>query len=110
MTLATGKFSERVTLEARSATRAPNGEELLSWAPIATVWARVEPLRGREWFAGGQMQSAVDYRITIRYRSGITREQRIVWQGLPLDVVSVIDVNARRETLELMCISGVRNG
>lgn len=110
MGLPAGKFSQRVTLQQASRVKDAAGATSDAWADVATLWARVEPLRGKEYFAGDQMQEAVDYRVTIRHRSGVDRTMRVMWRGNPLDVVSVIDVNASRKTLELMCISGVRNG
>lgn len=110
MGLPAGKFDQRVTIQSKAVTRNDIGDEVVAWVAVAEVWARVEPLRGREWFAAAQNQSAVEYRVTIRYRAGITRDMRVMWRGDPLDVVSVIDVNAQRENLELMCMSGVRNG
>lgn len=110
MGLAAGRMNQRITIEEKTSTRSSTGAEVVTWTPVAEVWARVEPIRGNEFFAAGQMQDATDHRVTIRYRSGITREQRVVWRGELMDIVSVIDVNARRENLELMCISGVRNG
>jgi len=110
MGLPAGKFDQRVTIQSKVVTRNSIGDEVVTWGAVAEAWARVEPLRGREWFAAAQEQSAVEYRVTVRYRAGITRDMRVMWRGEPLDVVSVIDVNARRENLELMCMSGVRNG
>ncbi len=108
--LAAGSLRERITIQTKSVTRSAIGEEVVSWSDVATVPAKVEPIRGHEFFAAAQMQDASDHRVTIRYRAGVTREMRIVWRGAPLDIVSVIDVNARREGLEMMCLSGVRNG
>lgn len=110
MGLTAGALDQRVTLQAKSVARAPNGGEVVTWGDVATVWARVEPIRGNEFFSAAQMQDATDHRVTIRYRSGVTRELRVLWRDQPLDIVGVIDVGARRENLELMCISGVRNG
>lgn len=111
MGLSAGQFDQRVTIQQKSVTRSAIGEEVPTWATFATVWARVEPIRGREFFAAAQMQSATDHRVTIRYRTGITRDMRVLWRGIPLDIVGEpIDVNARKENLELMCLSGVRNG
>lgn len=104
-----GMLDQRVTLQSKSVSRAANGEEVVTWVDVATLWAAVAQLRGREYFAAAQMQDAVDVKATIRYRSGVTRDQRLLWNGAPLDIVSVIAVG-RNEQLELMCISGVRNG
>jgi SPP1 family predicted phage head-tail adaptor len=104
-----GRLDQRVTLQQKSVTRAANGEEVVTWNTVDTVWAEVAPLRGREFFAGAQMQDAVDVRVRIRHRAGVTRDMRLVWNGAPLDIVSVIALG-RNEALELMCVSGVRNG
>lgn len=110
MGLGAGKFDQRVTIQQKQVTRSSIGEELVTWVTVATVWARVEPIRGNEFFAAAQMQDATDHRVTIRHRNDVTRDMRVVWGSIELDIVSVIDVNAQRENIELMCISGVRNG
>lgn len=104
-----GILDQRVTLQSKSAIRAANGEEVASWGDVATVWAQVQQLRGKEFFAGAQMQDEIDVRVRLRYRAGVTRDQRLRWNGVSLDIVSVITLG-RKEGLELMCISGVRNG
>lgn len=110
MGLGAGAFDQRIVIESDTPSRNAIGEEVSSWGTFATVWARVEPIRGNEFFAAAQMQDATDHRVTIRYRSDITRDMRIVWRGLNLDIVSIIDVGGKKENLELMCIEGVRNG
>lgn len=107
--ISAGQLDQRVTLQSKSVTRGSNGEEVVTWAEVATVWAQVQQLRGKEFFAGAQMQQEVDVRVRLRYRSGVTRDQRLQWNGAPLDIVTVI-VLGRNEALELMCVSGVRNG
>jgi SPP1 family predicted phage head-tail adaptor len=105
-----GKLSERVTLQSKQVARNGIGEEVVTWADIATVWAQVEPLRGREFFAASQMQTSVDVRMRIRYGVNVGPEDRALWRGQPHDIVSVIEPNAERTMLELMCVSGVRDG
>ena len=113
MGLGAGQFDQRIRIERKGTpTRAPNGDEIAAWEPVAEVWARVEPMRAREWFAAAQAQSGADYRVTIRYRLGITADMRVVWirTGQVLDIVGEpIDINGRRQDLELMCASGARN-
>lgn len=102
-------LSERVTIQQKSVTRAGNGEEVVAWTVVCVVSAAVTQLRGREFFAGAQMQDAIDVRIVIRYRTDVTRDMRVVRNGTILDIVSVIETD-RKTGLELMCMSGVRNG
>ena len=97
-----GGFDQRVTIQSKTATRAANGEEVLTWTTFATVWAKVEQLSGREFFAGAQMQDWVNARVTIRYKAGVVHDMRVTWRGDPLEVVSVVE-KGRKEYVELMC-------
>lgn len=120
--LAAGRLNQRVTLQAKTVTRGAGGEEVPAWATVAETWAEVEPLRGREFFAAQGAQYACDVKVRMRCRSDVAvgkpmilyaagwRELRIVWKGQPHDVTSVIDVKGRGETLELLCVAGVRDG
>lgn len=105
-----GQLDQRVVLQSKTTSRASNGEEVVTWGPHAVVWAKVQQLRGKEYFAGGQMQDVVDVKVLIRYRDDVTRDMRVMWKGQPLDIVSVIAVEGRQGGLELMCLSGARNG
>lgn len=105
-----GFLGERVTLQQRAAGVDSHGHPSTSWSDVAEVWAEVEPIRGREYFAAGQTQAPVDVRMRIRYRSDITPSMRAVWRSVPHDIVSVIDMGAQRVALELMCLSGGRDG
>jgi len=102
---------ERVTIQARAAGNDAHGQESPAWTDLATVWAKAEPLRGRDFFAAGQMQSAVSIRFAVRWRADLTGAHRVLWRGVPHEVEGQpIDVDGRRHTLELMCVSGVRDG
>lgn len=108
--LNSGDLKERVTLQSRAAGVDSHGHPSTSWSDVATVWADVQPIRGREYFAAGQTQAPVDVRVRIRYRSGVTPAMRVLWRSVPHDIVSVIDMGAQRVALELMCMTGGRDG
>lgn len=104
-------LTQRITLQRPVATVNGLGEEVQTWEDVATVWARVQPLRGRDFFAAAQMQSSTDHRVVIRYRADVLATWRVVWRGLVLEVVGdPINVDGARTWLELMCASGVRSG
>lgn len=106
---AAGLMSERITLQSKSVTRNSIGEEVVSWGTLAVVWARVEPLAGREFIAAGQMQATFDTRVTIRYLAGVTEELRMLWRGVPYSILSV-SPSERRSYMELRCVTGVHDG
>ena len=105
-----GALTERITLQSRPTGQDELGAETGSWSDVATVWAQAEPLRGREYFAAGQMQNAADVRFRLRYRAGVLPSMRVLWRGVAHDIVDVIDVGGQRHTLELMTVTGVRDG
>lgn len=110
MSVQAGKLDQRIAIQAKTLGASSVGDENITWVTHVERWAQVVPLRGREFAAAAQMQDSVDYRVTIRYLQSVERGMRVVWNGLLLDIVAVIDVNGQHDSMELMCLSGVRNG
>lgn len=98
-----GRLDQRVTLQQKSVTRDDIGGEVVTWVDVATLWAAVQPVRGREYIALRAAQSDITTKITIRYRSGVTTAMRIVWNGHAMDIAEAININGGNHTLELMC-------
>ena len=75
-----GKLRHRVTLQEDQAagTQDSYGQEVEDWQDVATVWAAVEPLQGREFLGGKQLVAEVTTRIRIRYFSGLQIETATV--------------------------------
>ena len=98
-----GRMRHRVTIQqqVRSATDYGGYEE--SWVDVATVWARIEPLMGRERWHGDQIESDLTHRVTIRYRSDVTPQMRVLYGSRVLKIISVINSGERDETLILLC-------
>jgi len=98
-----GELRHRVTIQQKSVVRDSYGEEDVTWTNVATVWGSVEPLQGREFIEAKQTQAEITTRIRIRYRSSISPEMRVVWDGHIYDIEAVIDVGGRKRELQLMC-------
>lgn len=105
-----GALDQRITLQQRAAGVDALGQEAAAWTDAVTVWAAAEPLRGREYFAAAQTQSAVDVRFRIRWRAGVAASMRVLWRGVAHDITAVIEPRGARQELELMCTSGVKDG
>ena len=106
-----GDLDQRITLQQRSTALDALGQATESWVDVATVWASAQPLRGREFFAAGAMQSEASVRFRIRHRAGVTGAMRVLWRGVAHALVAEpIDVDGGRHTLELMAAAGVRDG
>lgn len=98
-----GDLRHRVTLESKSVTRDGYGGEVETWSTVATCWAAVEPLVGREFLEGRRLEAEVNTRIRIRYRSGVVPGMRITWGSHTYDIEAVQEVESRRRELRLMC-------
>lgn len=98
MIVRAGLLDRRVTLERRVEVVDPSGQTVVSWVPLATVWARVEPLGGRENFGAQQFVATGDLRFTVRWRDDITPLHRVTYADVPYDVVSVAE-EGRQEAL-----------
>ena len=76
------------------------------WQQYAQVWATVLPMvgtqAGAEEFVQMGVQSLVNYTVTIRYRSDVTNEHRIIYRGKTLELLSVVDPDGKRATLNII--------
>ncbi len=70
---------------------------------VATVWAAVEPLRGREYFAAAAEHAEVTTRIRIRWRPGIDRTMTVRCDGAEFEILHIIDPGFAHKELQLMC-------
>lgn len=98
-----GSLRHRATIQ--YPTRAGGGYNgsTVTWTTLATVWAAVEPLSGREYIAAQQEQVEVSTRIRIRYRRDVTAFMRVVIEGHTYEVITPLDFEARHRELQLMC-------
>lgn len=102
--LAAGKLNKRVTIEQPVETRgADYGEPISTWETLATVWAAIEPLAGREYFANQQVQGSATARVRIRARDDVTEKMRIRYKDRILQIVEPpMNLMERGEEMHLM--------
>lgn len=70
---------------------------------VKTVWASVEPTRGREYQEAQRIRPELTYKITTRYHKEITPDMFIRWKNRYFSIISVINVRERNEMLEIIC-------
>jgi SPP1 family predicted phage head-tail adaptor len=98
-----GELDKQVLLQSRTVTRDGYGAEVEVWATRATVWAKVVPGVGREWFAAGQTQSEISHTVTIRYRKGVKPSDRLKYGDRIFDVKFVANHKEGNRELVLLC-------
>ncbi len=72
-----GKLNHRAAIQydASDGTTDPN------WQTLITVWAAKQGLTGRSFYAAAAAQSENDVVLTIRYRTGIKPNMRVILDG-----------------------------
>lgn len=99
-----GTLRHRIEIQQQASGQDAHGGPSGSWSTILTLWAAVEPLRGRELEESQRELTTVDTRIRVRYQgAAITTDNRAVWDGHIYDIHSVINPSHRDKQLVLMC-------
>ena len=73
------------------------------WEDIATTWASINPISGKEYYSAETINSDLTHKIRLRYRRGITPDMRILYNGRIFYIVSVINEYEKNTMLQLMC-------
>lgn len=102
-----GKLRHRIKITTPTESRGDTGEITYTWSTLATVWASVEPISGRELIQADQMQAEATVRIRLRYIPNLTTQCRIVHKGRTLEIVSAQNITDRNAEFELLCREAV---
>lgn len=93
-----GRLDRRIIIEQNTPTLNSHGDEVDSWATLATVWAEFVPLRGAEKFQSEQTLAQADYRFRIRHRTDVTPKERIKLNGDIYDITAVLEIRRKQGT------------
>ncbi|HGN0250331.1 TPA: phage head closure protein [Proteus mirabilis] len=108
-----GRMNQRVTIQ-RSKLKpdALSGNEVM-WFDIATVWAEVKGIRGREYFSSQQTQSETTVRVWLRYFPDVTTADQLMFHyagmdGKYWDIKSIVADKAKG-SMEMICVGAERD-
>jgi SPP1 family predicted phage head-tail adaptor len=98
----TGELDRRLKFQEPDRTQATDGQKVPTWTDISTVpdmWCKVStPMGGRgsmEDYEADQLTATTVTLFTIRYRSDITQQMRIVFEGSNYDILTIEEVTRR---------------
>lgn len=101
------KMRHRITFQALPGDKSSLGSYEEEWVDVATVWAQISPVSGREYFSQVR-ETAVSHKIYCRYREGITPRMQIKFGKRTFRIQSVLNWEERGEGLTIMCEEIVR--
>jgi SPP1 family predicted phage head-tail adaptor len=101
-----GRLSHRVTVERATDGTDAYGDQVQTWTALATVWAGIEPLSGREYLAASHVQADVSTRIVMRGIPGVTLtpKDRIRFGTRLFDIKQIVDVDLGGRELQIMTL------
>jgi SPP1 family predicted phage head-tail adaptor len=106
-----GRLRHRITIQQPTVTRNDRGAEVLAWATLATVWAEVRSISGREQVINNNQEiAATSHQVIIRHRADVTPKMRIQWEGRTFGIESLVDSDNRQRSLTLACQELVGDG
>ena len=98
-----GALRHRVTLQRAVRTAADGGTATISWTSAGSLFARIEPVSGREIEIGDGVAARVTHKILIRHREDIGPEMRVVEGSRVFEIRAVVDLEGRRRWLQCLC-------
>lgn len=104
MKLRAGELNRRITIERKSVALDEQNAPIETWAALASnVPAAFRPVSGTDEVQGNEQSAQVRAEFWLRFKAGITTEDRIDYQGRKFDILDVVEINFR-EGLRLPAI------
>jgi SPP1 family predicted phage head-tail adaptor len=97
-----GSMDRTIRIERASATVADDGTAMTSWAPVATIRAHLLQSSTEEFLRSYGETDAMAVIFRIRWRPGITTDQRVLFEGVALNIRELKEIG-RRRGIELRC-------
>lgn len=89
------ELRHRITIQSITEVSDGQGGKTENWSTVATVWARIEPVSSRERLYSDKLEYQRTHKIAIRYRSDITNDMRILFNGRYFQIKSVYSPDER---------------
>lgn len=96
-----GDLRNRITLQKYIETTDEEGFSTQEWQDVATVWASVENLYGREYWQAATVQAENTVKFIIRYRKEIDNAMRINFQDKLHNIISIDNIKYKNEYIEI---------
>ncbi len=98
-----GRLRYRVPLQQPVDTDDGAGGTTQTWSDVVTLWARIEPLDAGERVDAERIEAAIDHRVTIRWRAGVTHAMRFSFGTRVFAIRGLTDREERHRFLDCLC-------
>ena len=95
-----GRLRHRITVQNIADSQDEIGGAVQTWSDAAKVWASIETLRGVELQNMQMLSPRVSHKIRLRYLSGFTERNRILFGDKIYHVEFINNVDKRNKVIE----------
>lgn len=75
---------------------------------VLSCWARIEPVRGREYYEAQKIRTVNSYKITTRYRPNLNESMIIQYGSRQFEIENIVDPYEAHVYLEFYCTEKTR--
>lgn len=90
-----GKLDQIITIQRKSRTPNLSGGFVETWADLRSAWASVKTKAGREVIEAGRVNAAATTQFMIYTPSDLSEQDRIIWQGIPYNIRTIMRMGSR---------------
>lgn len=98
-----GELRHRIVLESVTRVSDGGGGAVVTWLPVAELWASITPTTGTEAVVADQLAGRVSHEIVVRHRSDILPAMRFRQGTRIFEILAALDVEERRRQLRCLC-------
>lgn len=103
-----GKLDKRITIQKFSTYQNENGFDIEDWVDYKTIWASINNLWGKEFYAAKAVNAENTVEFVVRYSRDLenisTKEYRIFWNGRNFDITFVDNIQYENKWLKIKAI------
>ena len=113
--LRAGQLNRRITLQRQSIVQDSYGGPVRTWLNVATIWADIQPLTGRELEIAQRMASEISHQITVRYQAsltdtGVVSGYRALYKARIFNIHAALNEDESNVLVTLLASEGLDDG
>lgn len=113
--ISAGQMSQRVRIQQPTVAKDALGAPTQTWSDIATVWADIQPISGREARIADRIAAVVSHQITVRFRSEFNdpksvSQMRVLFRDRIFSIHAALNEDEANVSVMLLASEGARNG
>lgn len=106
MAIRSGDLKHRLTIQVATKVRGSGGEWVTTWAPVATVWAKLWAKSGQERQMARANQAVVSHGVLMRTFFGLTTAHRLALGARTFAITFINDTVPGQLTMDVTELPG----